>query len=148
MIIRRPRAVEVLARLAADVDIVVANLPPRALEKIGLDWPTFSRMNPRGILVTQSSFGSDGPDRDKAWFRRSRSGDVWCNVSVRHTGTARKSRRAVCGFLNSIVLCARRHGGTHGPRPDRPRAACGNLSSRDRARGDEFSSDRTIRDPD
>lgn len=58
----------VLTRLAAASDVVVANLAPPALKKLGLDWPTFSASNPRGILVTQTSFGAAGPDRDKGGF--------------------------------------------------------------------------------
>lgn len=57
-----------LRRIAPKVDIVVANLPPKALAKLGLDWPTFSTSNPRGILVTQTAFGAEGPDRDKGGF--------------------------------------------------------------------------------
>lgn len=57
-----------LLRLAAASDIVVANMTAPALEKLGLDWPHFSKNNPRGILVTQTSFGSTGPDRDKGGF--------------------------------------------------------------------------------
>ncbi len=57
-----------LLRLAASSDVVVANFTPSALEKLGLDWPRFSKTNPRGILVTQTGFGSAGPDRDKGGF--------------------------------------------------------------------------------
>ena len=59
---------DILKKLATDVDVVVANLPPRALEKFGLDWPSFSKANPKGILVTQTGFGSRGPDSDKGGF--------------------------------------------------------------------------------
>lgn len=63
-----PEGREILKKLASEVDIVVANLPPKALEKFGLDWPTFSATNPRGILVTQTGFGASGPDKDKGGF--------------------------------------------------------------------------------
>lgn len=59
---------DILKKLAAEVDVVVANLPPRVLEKFGLDWPTFSKANPKGILVTQTGFGSRGPDSHKGGF--------------------------------------------------------------------------------
>lgn len=57
-----------LRRLAVWSDVVVANLTPSALEKLGLDWPRFSTINPRGILATQTGFGSLGPDADKGGF--------------------------------------------------------------------------------
>ncbi len=64
----KPQGREILHRLAAVSDIVVANLPPKALKKLGLDWAGFSAMNDKGILVTQTSFGSRGPDADKGGF--------------------------------------------------------------------------------
>lgn len=63
-----PEGREVLSKLAQACDVVVANLPPKALAKLGLDWETFSSANPKGILVTQTSFGSKGPDKDKGGF--------------------------------------------------------------------------------
>ena len=63
-----PEGRDVLKTLAARADILVANLPPKALQKLGLDWPTFSAANPKGVLVTQTGFGARGPDRDKGGF--------------------------------------------------------------------------------
>ena len=57
-----------LRSLAKTVDVVVANLPPKALEKLGLDWPGFSAINPQGVLVTQTGFGTTGPDSHKGGF--------------------------------------------------------------------------------
>lgn len=59
---------EILQKLAAGCDVLVANLPPKALQALGVDWPTFSAINPRGVLVTQTGFGAEGPDRDKGGF--------------------------------------------------------------------------------
>lgn len=63
-----PEGRSILRRLAEASDVIVANLPPRALEKLGLDWPSLKKANERAILVTQTSFGSKGPDRDKGGF--------------------------------------------------------------------------------
>lgn len=57
-----------LLRLADRADVVVANLPAPALARLGLDWPTFSQRNPRGVLVTQTGFGSRGPGKAKGGF--------------------------------------------------------------------------------
>ncbi|MGF1544930.1 MAG: CaiB/BaiF CoA transferase family protein [Parvularculaceae bacterium] len=62
------RGRDILGGLAARADVVVANLPPRALVRLGLDWPTFREANPRGVLVTQTAFGARGPDADKGGF--------------------------------------------------------------------------------
>jgi crotonobetainyl-CoA:carnitine CoA-transferase CaiB-like acyl-CoA transferase len=57
----KPAGREVVRRLAARSDVVVANLPPQTLEAMGLDWPTLSALNPKLVLTTISAFGSGGP---------------------------------------------------------------------------------------
>jgi crotonobetainyl-CoA:carnitine CoA-transferase CaiB-like acyl-CoA transferase len=64
----KPEGLKVLQKLAASCDVVVANLPPSALEKLGLEWAAFSKLNPKGVLVTQTGFGSKGPDSAKGGF--------------------------------------------------------------------------------
>lgn len=48
-------------RLVATADIVVANMPQRALKKLGIDYETLFKINPRIILVSNSCFGTAGP---------------------------------------------------------------------------------------
>ncbi len=64
----KPEGAEILRKLAAQCDVLVANLPPQALSKLGVDWAAFSAFNPRGVLVTQTAFGAEGPDSRKGGF--------------------------------------------------------------------------------
>lgn len=59
---------EVLRRLVASADIVVANLPPSALVSMGLDYPSLRAIRADVILVTQTAFGDGGPYRDRGGF--------------------------------------------------------------------------------
>lgn len=59
---------EVVRRLVRTADVVVANMPDDALEKLGLDYPTLSALQPGIILVTASAFGSDGPLAHRVGF--------------------------------------------------------------------------------
>ena len=52
---------EIVRKLVATADVVIANMPDDALVKLGLDYPTLSALNPRIILVTASAFGTEGP---------------------------------------------------------------------------------------
>lgn len=52
---------EIVRKLVATADVVIANMPDEALVKLGLDYPTLSALNPAIILVTASAFGSEGP---------------------------------------------------------------------------------------
>jgi crotonobetainyl-CoA:carnitine CoA-transferase CaiB-like acyl-CoA transferase len=59
---------EVLRRLVASADIVVANLPPAALASMGLDYESLRAIRADVILVTQTAFGDGGPYRDRGGF--------------------------------------------------------------------------------
>ena len=51
----------VFYRLAAGADVVVENMRPPVKERLGVDYPTLSRFNPRLVYGSISGFGQDGP---------------------------------------------------------------------------------------
>ena len=65
---RTPQGREVQSRLVSSADIVVANMPPRALRKLGLDYATLSATKPGIILVSNTCFGLAGPYADRLGF--------------------------------------------------------------------------------
>lgn len=65
---RRPESAEAVRRLVKTADVIVVNLPPKALVRLGLDWQTVHALNPRAILATQTAFGSEGPLADRGGF--------------------------------------------------------------------------------
>ena len=66
--LRHQQSRDVLDRLVKSADVVVANLPPAALEKLGLTYERLRRINPRLVLTTQTAFGTTGPWRDRGGF--------------------------------------------------------------------------------
>ena len=52
---------EIVRRLVATADVVVANLPGPSLKAMGLDYATLSALKPDIILTTTSAYGSAGP---------------------------------------------------------------------------------------
>ncbi len=62
-----PAGREVVRRLVASADVVVANLPPAALRALGLDYATLVASRPDVILTSVSAFGA-GPDEEKLGF--------------------------------------------------------------------------------
>jgi crotonobetainyl-CoA:carnitine CoA-transferase CaiB-like acyl-CoA transferase len=60
--------VEIVKRLAADADVVIENLRPGALEKLGLGWDVLHAINPRLTMVRISGYGQSGPYRDRPGF--------------------------------------------------------------------------------
>ena len=59
---------EVRNRLVATADIVVANMPQRALEQLGLDYASLAAIRPDIILVSNTCFGTAGPYGRKLGF--------------------------------------------------------------------------------
>ena len=59
---------EVQRRLVATADVVVANMPPRALEQLGLDYASLAEVRPDVILVSNTCFGVAGPYGRKLGF--------------------------------------------------------------------------------
>ncbi len=63
-----PRASEIVGRLVLSADIVVANLPVDVLRKLRLDYDSLRAVKDNIILVMASTFGPDGPYRDRVGF--------------------------------------------------------------------------------
>jgi crotonobetainyl-CoA:carnitine CoA-transferase CaiB-like acyl-CoA transferase len=61
-------AAEIIRRLAKNADVVVANLPIRVLQKMGLDYDDLRAINPGIILARISTFGPDGPYAQRPGF--------------------------------------------------------------------------------
>ncbi len=64
----KPAGREVVQKLVAVSDVVIANLPYEDLKKMGIDYDTISAINPRVILATNSTFGSEGPYATRVGF--------------------------------------------------------------------------------
>ena len=58
----------VLERLVATADVVVANLPPKTLASMGLDYETLKAIKDDIILTTSTAYGSSGPYGDRVGF--------------------------------------------------------------------------------
>jgi crotonobetainyl-CoA:carnitine CoA-transferase CaiB-like acyl-CoA transferase len=59
---------EVLGRLVATADVIVANLPRNGLERMGLDYPSVSAIKPDIVLTTVDAYGDEGPYADRVGF--------------------------------------------------------------------------------
>ncbi len=63
-----PEGREIVKRLVATADVVVANLPPEVLRSLGLDLESLRRVKPDIILTTVTAFGAGGPWSHKHGF--------------------------------------------------------------------------------
>ncbi|SAL10496.1 L-carnitine dehydratase/bile acid-inducible protein F [Caballeronia arvi] len=66
--LKSPEGADVIKRLAADADIIIENMRPGALEKLGLGWDVLHAINPKLTMVRISGYGQTGPYRDRPGF--------------------------------------------------------------------------------
>src|SRR3546814_17268321 len=92
-----PRGCEVVARLVASADVVVANLPPASLQAMGLDYESLRAIRPDIVLAASSAFGDVGPLRDQVGFDG--IGQVMSGV-VHLTGEPDRPYRAPAPWLD------------------------------------------------
>lgn len=59
---------EAIRRLVQNTDIVVANLPPATLKKMGLDYESLCALRPDIILVNLTAYGDQGPWQARPGF--------------------------------------------------------------------------------
>ncbi|WP_412459939.1 CaiB/BaiF CoA transferase family protein [Pseudomonas sp. SC11] len=66
--LKAPEGLAIVKQLLADADVLIENLRPGALEKLGLGWDELHALNPRLTLVRISGYGQSGPYRDRPGF--------------------------------------------------------------------------------
>ena len=63
--LKRPDGQKLLHQLAADADVLVEGFRPGVMARLGGDYETLKRVNPRLIFCSLSGYGQDGPHRDQ-----------------------------------------------------------------------------------
>ena len=69
--LKHPDGLKVFMRLVKDADVVVENWRPDVKTRLGVDYESLRRVNPRIILASISGFGQDGPYAKRPGFDRS-----------------------------------------------------------------------------
>ncbi len=66
--LKSPEGLELIKQLLGDADVLIENLRPGGLEKLGLGWDVLHALNPKLTLVRISGYGQTGPYRDRPGF--------------------------------------------------------------------------------
>jgi crotonobetainyl-CoA:carnitine CoA-transferase CaiB-like acyl-CoA transferase len=96
---------EIVRRLVATADVVVANLPPGTLAAMGLDYASLCAIKPDIILTAITAYGTDGPYKDRVGFDgvgQAMSGSIYM------TGTPEQPYRCMTSFVDfgTALSCA------------------------------------------
>lgn len=62
--LKAPEGKALLLELVKDADVFLQNYRPGVAERLGVDYATLSKINPRLIYVSMSGYGEDGPYRN------------------------------------------------------------------------------------
>jgi crotonobetainyl-CoA:carnitine CoA-transferase CaiB-like acyl-CoA transferase len=66
--LKRPEGLGTLLQLVREADVLVHNFRPGVAERLGIDYPKLSLVNPRLIYCAVTGYGEQGPLRDKAGY--------------------------------------------------------------------------------
>ena len=59
--VRKPEGKAIVYKLVEEYDVVTDNFRPAVMGRLGLDWESLSKVNPRVITATATGFGPEGP---------------------------------------------------------------------------------------
>ena len=97
-----PKGRDIVRKLVATADVVVANLPPRVLRSLALDLDSLRQTKPDIILTTVSAFGRGGPYSDRVGFDGRLPSHVGCRLHDRIAGAATPSSSTPPGLLLTL----------------------------------------------
>ena len=63
--LKSPEGIEILHKLVRDADVLVENYRPNVKHRLGIDYDSLRRINPRLVYGSLSGFGQDGPYADR-----------------------------------------------------------------------------------
>jgi formyl-CoA transferase len=66
--LKAPAGLEIVQRAVRDADVMLSSYRPGVAERLGVDYTTLSKLNPRLIYAENSAFGSRGPYAGKPGF--------------------------------------------------------------------------------
>lgn len=72
--LKEPKGLEILFRLAKEVDVIIENFRPGVMKKLGIGYEAISKINPRIIYASLSMYGPVGP------LAHRRGADPWAQA--------------------------------------------------------------------
>src|SRR4029077_11477220 len=66
--LKSPDGVAILKKMASRADVLIEHYRPDVKQRLGFDYETLRKINPRLVYVSLSGFGQDGPYGDRPGF--------------------------------------------------------------------------------
>jgi len=104
--LKRPEARAVFERLVKSADVLVENYRPDVKERLGFDYESLARINPRIVLASISGFGQDGPYRERPGFDQIAQGMSGLMSVTGHPGQGPMRTGAAIADVGAGLLAA------------------------------------------
>ncbi len=75
----KPEAREIALKLLDEADVFITNVRPGSIDRLGLDYDSVRKTNPRIVYCQVTGYGPDTPDRDRAAYD---VGAFWSRAGV------------------------------------------------------------------
>src|SRR6185369_10720813 len=85
--LKNPDDLAKVREMISRADVMTHNFRPGVMEKLGLDWPSVQKLNPRMIYGEVTGYGKEGPWKDKPGqdlLVQSLSGLTWLSGNRDH----------------------------------------------------------------
>ena len=102
---------EAFRRLVKTADVVVENYRPDVKFRLGIDYDSLAKINPRVILASISGFGQDGPYRDRPGFDQIAQGMSGLMSVTGHPGQGPMRTGAAIADVGAGLFAWERAGG-------------------------------------
>jgi formyl-CoA transferase len=66
--LKEPKGIEILKKLVATADVLLENFRPDVKHRLGIDYESLSKINPRLVYASVSGFGQTGPYANRPGF--------------------------------------------------------------------------------
>lgn len=66
--LKSAQGIDIIRQLAVNADVLIENLKPGAMEKLGLGWQVLHELNPKLVMVRISGYGQTGPYKERPGF--------------------------------------------------------------------------------
>ena len=101
--LKKPAALAAVHRMAEQADIIVENFRPGVMKRLGLDYETLAKVNPRLIFCSMSGYGQTGPSAERPAYApviHAASG-----YDLAHLGYQQgRTRPDFCGIFHADVV--------------------------------------------
>ncbi|GAB2915662.1 CaiB/BaiF CoA transferase family protein [Paralcaligenes ginsengisoli] len=85
--VKKPEGREALLRLVADADVLLYNIRPQSMERLGLGYDVVAGVNPRILYVGTFGFGQNGPYAAKPAFDDLIQGAIGLPTLIKQAGS-------------------------------------------------------------